>query len=145
MRRRPSPASRMLLTTLRGLHPPVRIMPGQMTFRRRAENSGRDRRSNSSLIPPAANPVKTPLAAPADCSPEPSTATVAAMNRHGALLRNSHRDVQNGTDSAFLPVHDEMEMPPAAHRCPLLTAPVSLRTARMSNLTRNELQRDHRS
>ena len=37
MRGRPSPVSRMLLTTLRGLHPPVRIMPGQMTFRRRAE------------------------------------------------------------------------------------------------------------
>jgi len=43
-RRRPSAVSRMLMTTLRGLYAPVRIVPGHITFRRRADNNGRGRR-----------------------------------------------------------------------------------------------------
>ena len=32
------------MTTLRGLYAPVRIVPGHITFRRRADNNGRGRR-----------------------------------------------------------------------------------------------------
>ncbi len=39
----------MLRTTRRGLYTPVKIVPDQITFRRKAENSDRDRRSSHSL------------------------------------------------------------------------------------------------
>jgi hypothetical protein len=46
MRQRQSAEWRMRLTTLRGLYTAVRIRPGQMTFRRSAENSDRDQRGS---------------------------------------------------------------------------------------------------
>ena len=49
-RRRPSAASRVLMTTLRGLCAPVRIVPGQMTFLWRADNSGRGRRGKRHFL-----------------------------------------------------------------------------------------------
>ena len=62
-----------------------------------------------------------------------------------ALLVNSRVDVHNGTDSPFLPVHNENRQAPEqlAYNL-LLTAPVISRRASMSNLAQNELQPDLR-
>jgi hypothetical protein len=46
MRQRQSVEWRMRLTTQRGLYTAVRIRPGQMTFRRSAEDSDRDQRGS---------------------------------------------------------------------------------------------------
>jgi len=61
-----------------------------------------------------------------------------------ALLRNSRVGVQNGTDSSFLPLHDEH----GDASWPLidlsLTASAISRTASMSSLAQNEPQPNHR-
>jgi len=42
-----------------------------------------------------------------DCRRESFQPQLDAMNRRRALLRNSRVGVQNGTDSSFLPLHNE--------------------------------------